>query len=131
MKVSVRDFKSLVSADLDAPIHLPGEIQATVEEWRAKQGYFFHLFTGQERRVASLVARGWSNKRISQEVGITEGTVKFYLSRLMQRLDIEDRYELAMFWNTAEILMDTDKWIKEHKPAFIEKFLKLIVGRAA
>lgn len=45
----------------------------------------------QERRVLALVAQGKTNKEIAAEVGISEHTVRNYLSRLFKRYDLSNR----------------------------------------
>ena len=40
--------------------------------------------------------RGLGNKEIAYELGITEGTVKVYLSRLFQKSGAKDRFEMAL-----------------------------------
>lgn len=49
-----------------------------------------------ERRIARLVARGMRNREIGQELNIGEGTVKVYLHAMYQKLDIDNRTELAL-----------------------------------
>lgn len=49
-----------------------------------------------ERRIARLVARGLRNRDIGQELNIGEGTVKVYLHTIYQKLNIENRTELAL-----------------------------------
>ncbi|WP_298290513.1 response regulator transcription factor [Novosphingobium sp.] len=49
-----------------------------------------------ERRIARLVARGMRNRDIGAELGIGEGTVKVYLHTMYQKLDIDNRTELAL-----------------------------------
>ena len=49
-----------------------------------------------EKRIARLVARGLRNREIGQEMNIGEGTVKVYLHTIYQKLDIENRTELAL-----------------------------------
>lgn len=52
--------------------------------------------TPRERSIAALVARGLRNREIAAEIGVTEGSVKVYLHRMYEKLDIETRVELAM-----------------------------------
>lgn len=52
--------------------------------------------TTKERAVIRLVAQGQRNREIADELGMTEGTVKVYLHRLYQRLDVTNRTELAV-----------------------------------
>ncbi len=47
--------------------------------------------TEREREVLALVARGWSNARIAQELAVTERTVRFHLENLFARLGVDNR----------------------------------------
>lgn len=49
-----------------------------------------------ESQLVTLLVRGFKNKEISRELGITEGTVKVYLSHLFQKSGAKDRMELAL-----------------------------------
>ena len=49
-----------------------------------------------ERHVTGLLAQGLSNKEIAWSLGITEGTVKVYLSKLFDKVGVSDRFELAL-----------------------------------
>jgi DNA-binding NarL/FixJ family response regulator len=53
--------------------------------------------TRRERQLSSLLAQGLKNKEIAYRLGITEGTVKVYLSRLYGKLGVNDRFDLALF----------------------------------
>ncbi len=50
-----------------------------------------------EGQLISLLAQGLKNKEIAETLGISEGTVKVYLSRLYQKVGAKDRLELALF----------------------------------
>lgn len=52
--------------------------------------------TRRESQLITLLSRGMKNKEISTELGITEGTVKVYLSHLFQKSGVRDRFELAL-----------------------------------
>jgi DNA-binding NarL/FixJ family response regulator len=49
-----------------------------------------------EAELLALIAQGWKNKEIANSLNITEGTVKVYLSKLFKKLEVKDRYELAL-----------------------------------
>lgn len=53
--------------------------------------------TRREGQLASLLSRGLKNKELATALGITEGTVKVYLSRLFKKLGVNDRFELALY----------------------------------
>lgn len=53
-----------------------------------------------ERSIVELVAKGCSNKEIASELYLSEGTVRNYLSTLLEKLDLRDRTQLAIFYYT-------------------------------
>jgi DNA-binding NarL/FixJ family response regulator len=52
--------------------------------------------TPREERILALVAEGRSNKSIAETVFLAEGTVKNYVSRIMDKLNVQSRTELAV-----------------------------------
>jgi DNA-binding CsgD family transcriptional regulator len=50
-----------------------------------------------ERQLAILLAQGLKNKEIAYRIGLTEGTVKVYLSRMFHKVGANDRFELALY----------------------------------
>ncbi len=58
--------------------------------------------TDREREILSLLAGGRSNKEIAAALRLAEGTVKNYVSRIMEKLDVRTRTELAVKTVRAE-----------------------------
>ncbi len=52
--------------------------------------------SGRETEVLRAVARGLANAEISRELFLSEATVKTYVSRLLTKLDLRDRVQLAV-----------------------------------
>lgn len=52
--------------------------------------------TGKEEQVLTLIAQGLSNKEIAGHVFLAEGTVKNYVSRILEKCHARSRIELAM-----------------------------------
>lgn len=52
--------------------------------------------TEREEKVLALVAKGKSNREIADGVFLAEGTVKNYVSRIMEKLHVDSRTELAI-----------------------------------
>ena len=50
-----------------------------------------------ELQLLRLVSQGLGNKQIAYQLDIHEGTVKVYLSKLFRKLEVRDRFELALF----------------------------------
>ena len=53
--------------------------------------------TPREAELITLLASGLRNKEIAYSLGITEGTVKVYLSKIFTKVGVSDRFELALF----------------------------------
>ena len=58
------------------------------------------LLSAQERRVVALVAEGKTNKEIGVEMGLSDKTVKNYLSNAMEKLNLTRRARAAAFFIT-------------------------------
>jgi DNA-binding NarL/FixJ family response regulator len=52
--------------------------------------------TAREREVLAMLARGWSNRRISQELEIAEITVRTHVSHVLGKLGLNSRVEAAL-----------------------------------
>ena len=66
---------------------------------REPRGYDEQLaaLSARETEVARLVARGLSNTDIGKAMFLSEATVKTYVSRLLTKLDLRDRVQVAVF----------------------------------
>jgi DNA-binding NarL/FixJ family response regulator len=53
------------------------------------------LLTPQERRTATLLARGLTNRQIAAELVITEGTTKLHVKHILQKLGFTSRAQIA------------------------------------
>lgn len=52
--------------------------------------------TRRESQLIALLSRGLKNREISHELGLTEGTVKVYLSHLLRKSGVKNRFALAL-----------------------------------
>lgn len=69
---------------------------------RSKEKFDFekHGISGKEKEIIELVAAGFSNKEISGKLFLSEGTVRNYISTLLEKLSLRDRTQLAIFYYT-------------------------------
>ena len=65
-----------------------------------KESFDYQSFglTDKEWEMTTLVAQGLSNKEIASEMFLSEGTVRNYLSQILEKLDLRDRTQLAIFY---------------------------------
>ncbi|HEY8599792.1 MAG TPA: response regulator transcription factor [Thermomicrobiales bacterium] len=56
-----------------------------------------HTLTEREYAVLALIAQGRSNKQISEELTISEKTVKTHVSNILTKLHLEDRTQAAIY----------------------------------
>jgi len=60
-------------------------------------------FTEREREIMSLIAKGCSNKAISKQVFISEGTVANYITSILNKTGLEHRTQIAIFYLKGKV----------------------------
>ena len=60
--------------------------------------YAVYGISKKEFSIIRLVADGYSNKEIASELFLSEGTVRNYLSTILEKLNLRDRTQLAVFY---------------------------------
>ena len=53
--------------------------------------------SSRQQQICRLILRGMSDKQIAGGIGISVPTVRTHLERVFEKLDVQDRTELAMF----------------------------------
>jgi two-component system nitrate/nitrite response regulator NarL len=53
--------------------------------------------TEREYEILERVATGCSNKEIGQQLSLSEKTVKHYMTNILQKLQVRNRVEAALF----------------------------------
>lgn len=56
----------------------------------------FPELSDREEKILMLILRGLSNRMIGDELGVTEKTVKGYVTAIMEKLQVRNRVEAAM-----------------------------------
>lgn len=72
---------------------IPGLMQASVSPDYSKYG-----ISEKEREIIEEVAKGLSNKEIAGRLYLSEGTVRNYISVILDKLGLRDRTQLAVFY---------------------------------
>ncbi len=99
-----QDFEGIVPA-LDAVYggqsvfggEIVGKIPALMQV-REEFDYGRYSISEKEQEIISLVAEGLSNREIAARLYLGEGTVRNYISVVLEKLELRDRTQLAIFY---------------------------------
>lgn len=82
----------------DAYLH-PSATKRLMEEYlnSSKEGDLINLLSDREREVLTLIAKGYSNKEIGEQLAISVKTVETHKGNLMEKLQMKTRPELVAF----------------------------------
>ena len=119
MKVLIIDDDKLVSLSLKTILEASGKIEI-IGTGEYGQNVFGDEITGKlpalmklspemknfesydiskkEQKIISLVAEGLNNREIAERLFLSEGTVRNYLSQILEKLELRDRTQLAVFY---------------------------------
>ena len=62
-----------------------------------------------QREILRLLSQGLSNKKIAQELSISDTTVKEHVSNILTALKVDSRIGAALFAQNRGLIMDDDK----------------------
>jgi DNA-binding NarL/FixJ family response regulator len=82
---------SAVRLILAGGVYVPPQLVAVAQPPASVNGNPSAGITARQMDVLRLLARGWSNKAIARELGVSEGTVKVHLLAVFRALDVRNR----------------------------------------
>lgn len=62
----------------------------------------FEELTERESEIARLVMEGLSNKEIAEKLYLSIGTVKNYISKILDKLELRDRTQIAIYLSSTQ-----------------------------
>ena len=95
-----QDYTSIFPA-LQAVYSGQTEIMSKIPELLQSSGGFDYTsreINERELDIIRLIANGYSNKEIAAELFLSEGTVRNYLSSILDKLQLRDRTQVAVFY---------------------------------
>lgn len=99
-----RDYESIlpaIKAVCSGQTVFGNEIVAKIPDLLNKSeeyDYSEHDINKRELEIIRLIARGYSNREIASELYLGEGTVRNYLSSILDKLQLRDRIQVAIFY---------------------------------
>jgi two-component system response regulator DevR len=79
------------------PAQLSEMFDAIHDARHVRQMTPFRELTGQELEVLALIAQGMTNREIAAGLGLAVGTVRNYVSRVLDKLNVANRTEAAAY----------------------------------
>ncbi len=64
--------------------------------------FLCNSLTEREIEVLHLISKGFNNKEIANKLFLSEGTVRNYISSLLEKLELRDRTQLAIYYLNAK-----------------------------
>lgn len=100
-----QDFKSILPA-LKAVMEgqtvfgdkITEKLPDLIQPHTSPDSFASYGLTPKEYALIQLVADGLNNKEIAHELFLSEGTVRNYLSVILEKLSLRDRTQLAIFY---------------------------------
>lgn len=72
------------------------QAQRQMLDWVRRPPSAIDSLTARERSILELLGEGLSNKHIARRLNLTEGTVKGYVSQVLDKLGVADRTQAAL-----------------------------------
>ncbi|WP_414841297.1 response regulator transcription factor [Enterococcus saccharolyticus] len=89
-------IKAVMSGQSVFGTEVVGKLSAILKENAEKQSSI--QLTVREEEVLMQIADGKNNKEIAQALFLSEGTVRNYISQLLDKIGVRDRTQLAIFY---------------------------------
>ncbi|PRY83893.1 response regulator transcription factor [Alkalibacterium olivapovliticus] len=88
--------------------YIEEEVNSIMEEKKEESSkqYPHELLTNRENEVLQLIAKGYTNQEIADELFITLKTVKTHVSNILSKLDVEDRTQVAIYAFRHDLVQD-------------------------
>ena len=96
----VRSVKQVISGEVVVASDLTNVLARIVQQGENKstkpQSSITDCLTPRELEVLKGITKGWSNKVIARNLGITDGTVKLHVKAILRKLNVHSRVEAAV-----------------------------------
>ena len=89
-------FSRLARATAESPTASAIETRGPAASAASRPPFAAEALNEKEEKILALIAEGMSNRQIAQTVFLAEGTIKNYVSRIMEKLHANTRTELAV-----------------------------------
>lgn len=93
----VESLRAVAKGNIVLERHVASSLSAMLREGGKTTPAQYSL-TERELEILTQVGQGLSNREISAKLFLSEGTVRNYVTALLEKLDLRDRTQLAIFY---------------------------------
>lgn len=94
----IQDIKIVYSGNMLIDENAANKVTKMLSEEEEKIQLEQYNLSESEINIIKLISDGFSNKEISQKLYLTEGTVKNKISKILLKLNLRDRTQIAIFY---------------------------------
>lgn len=92
-----RSIHSVLNGGLTIEDHVAAKVMPSLLERQTDTLEIDQSLTEREREIISLVGKGMNNQEIAEALFLSVGTVKNQLSKILSKLELRDRTQLAIY----------------------------------
>ncbi|WP_101845297.1 response regulator transcription factor [Halobacillus sp. Marseille-P3879] len=93
----IRSIKSALSGGLSIEDHVAAKVMPALLNQQSSPQKADESLTPRERSILKCIGEGLNNQEISTRLGLSVGTVKNNTSHILDKLDLRDRTQLAIY----------------------------------
>jgi len=83
---------------------VPNDLSITVRKKATFEEHLVSLLTMCEKNIFELMCKGFSNKQLSEQLNITESTVKFHIRNILKKANARNRYDLLSMIHESDYI---------------------------
>ncbi|NLV34160.1 MAG: helix-turn-helix transcriptional regulator [Clostridiaceae bacterium] len=83
---------------------VPEELSITVRKKATFEEHLVSLLTMSEKHIFELMCKGFSNRQLSEQLNITESTVKFHIRNILKKANARNRYDLLSMIHESDYI---------------------------
>jgi DNA-binding NarL/FixJ family response regulator len=93
----IRSVKNTANGIISIKQSILDEFLNNCVQTKESNGVYFEDLSQHEREILSLIANGYENKEIAEELHLSSGTVKVTITNLLVKYNLKNRTQLAVF----------------------------------
>ncbi|MCR3761481.1 response regulator transcription factor [Clostridium felsineum] len=94
----IDSLKAVTKGNMVFEKNVAQTISNFIKEDKSGKGFEKYNLTNRELEILKNIGEGYSNKEISAKLYLSEGTVRNYITNLLEKLEMRDRTQLAIFY---------------------------------